>query len=492
MTEPAAVSRLGHRLLSMARRPAPRASSVACPLCQMNLDLRQHDAAKAHGELPPTPVLYITQLLGLALGLSAKELGLGALTVRADGLLSEKDQKYETTNANATTRASTTVNQLTNCQPRQLSPWAQCWYAAAAWLASRPLWTCRPPAFACIWSKRIRPSAARMARLDKTFPTGDCATCIISPKLVECMRDQNIDVMTMTDVLKLEGEPGNFKATLRRRPRYVDLSKCNACGDCATVCPVEMRSRYEAGMANRKAIDRSFAQASPNAFFITKRDRAACSSGCPIDTSVQAYVALIAAGKFQEAAENIRRDNPLPSICGRVCFHPCAVAVQSRPGGRRPINIRALKRFALDQFPDAAPPRPRRPPASGWRSSAPVRPGLAAAHGLAAGRTCASKCSSRSPCWAACWRWASPTIACPPEVLRHDLAAIESLGVQFHVNTEIGKHELEVGKSEVGIGSFPVHLSSFILHPCPSTRSSWPPGPIKAASWTSPAKIARA
>ena len=49
-----------------------------------------------------------------------------------------------------------------------------------------------------------------MARLDKTFPTGDCATCIISPKLVECMRDHNIDVLTMADVIALQGEAGPF------------------------------------------------------------------------------------------------------------------------------------------------------------------------------------------------------------------------------------------------------------------------------------------
>jgi heterodisulfide reductase subunit A-like polyferredoxin len=70
-----------------------------------------------------------------------------------------------------------------------------------------------------------------MARLDKTFPTGDCATCILSPKLVECMRDPNIDVLTLSDVLKLEGEPGHFKATVVQRPRYVELEKCTACGD---------------------------------------------------------------------------------------------------------------------------------------------------------------------------------------------------------------------------------------------------------------------
>jgi NADH:ubiquinone oxidoreductase subunit E len=77
-----------------------------------------------------------------------------------------------------------------------------------------------------------------MARLDKTFPTGDCATCIISPKLVECMRDYNIDVLTMADVESLEGEAGHFKATLRKRPRSVKAEQCTGCGDCWTICPV--------------------------------------------------------------------------------------------------------------------------------------------------------------------------------------------------------------------------------------------------------------
>jgi NADH:ubiquinone oxidoreductase subunit E/NAD-dependent dihydropyrimidine dehydrogenase PreA subunit len=77
-----------------------------------------------------------------------------------------------------------------------------------------------------------------MARLDKTFPTGDCATCIISPKLVECMRDYNIDVMTMSDVVQLEGEASRFKVEVRRRPRSVDADKCTGCGDCWQACPV--------------------------------------------------------------------------------------------------------------------------------------------------------------------------------------------------------------------------------------------------------------
>jgi NADH:ubiquinone oxidoreductase subunit E len=77
-----------------------------------------------------------------------------------------------------------------------------------------------------------------MARLDKTFPTGDCATCIISPKLVECIRDYNIEVLTMADVVSLEGEPGRFTAKVRKRPRSVKADKCTGCGDCWTACPV--------------------------------------------------------------------------------------------------------------------------------------------------------------------------------------------------------------------------------------------------------------
>ncbi len=77
-----------------------------------------------------------------------------------------------------------------------------------------------------------------MARLDKTFPTGDCATCIISPKLVQCLRDYNIEVLTMADVKSLEGEAGAFKVEVQRRPRGVIAAKCTGCGDCWSACPV--------------------------------------------------------------------------------------------------------------------------------------------------------------------------------------------------------------------------------------------------------------
>lgn len=101
LTHPDVVCRLGHRLLSMARAAGADLVAVACPMCQMNLDLRQKDAAEAHGPLPETPIPYITQLLGLALGLEPAELGLGALFVapnllgRAVPLLAAAEQCHD-------------------------------------------------------------------------------------------------------------------------------------------------------------------------------------------------------------------------------------------------------------------------------------------------------------------------------------------------------------------------------------------------------------
>jgi heterodisulfide reductase subunit A-like polyferredoxin len=74
-----------------------------------------------------------------------------------------------------------------------------------------------------------------MARLDKTFPTNDCSTCILSPKLVEAGRHLNIELITYADLESVEGEAGNFSVKIRRKPRFVDPDKCTACGLCGKV-----------------------------------------------------------------------------------------------------------------------------------------------------------------------------------------------------------------------------------------------------------------
>ena len=195
--------------------------------------------------------------------------------------------------------------------------------------------------------------------MDKTFPTGDCAMCILSPKLVECARNKNIEIITLADVQGISGTPGNFKVKLRQNPRYVDLNKCNACGDCTDACPVDLPNEFDRCLGTRKAIFRPYPQAIPNVFGISKATgRAPCGSSCPAGVNAQGYVALIAAGKFKEAYELVRERCPLPAACGRVCQHPCEDNC-NRGEIDQAVSIRDLKRFASDYVdlnPDQYPP----------------------------------------------------------------------------------------------------------------------------------------
>ncbi len=189
----------------------------------------------------------------------------------------------------------------------------------------------------------------RMAQLDKTFPTNDCSMCTISPKLVETGRHLNIALMTDTDLMKVEGEAGHFRVTVRRRPRYIDVTKCTGCSDCAQVCPVPIVGRFDEGMAQQRAAFKLYPQAVPNAYAIEKRGVAACRDACPTGQRAQGYIALIREGRYQDAMRTIKEDNPFPGICGRICNHRCEEAC-NRNQVDEPISIASLKRFVADQI----------------------------------------------------------------------------------------------------------------------------------------------
>src|SRR4030042_2074771 len=193
-----------------------------------------------------------------------------------------------------------------------------------------------------------------MAQLDKTFPTNDCSMCILSPKLVEAGRHLNIQTLTYSEVVNVEGKPGNFEVTLRKKPRYIDPSKCTGCGECPEACPVKITSQFDEGLVNRKAIYRPYAQAFPNIFTIEKGDRAPCGLTCPAHINVQGYVALIGAGKYTEALSLIRENLPLPGVLGRICPHPCEKEC-NRKELDEPIAICELKRFVADQIKTELP-----------------------------------------------------------------------------------------------------------------------------------------
>ena len=187
----------------------------------------------------------------------------------------------------------------------------------------------------------------RMAQLDKTFPTNDCSMCTISPKLIEVDKHLNIDVITNADVVELEGEAGSFRVKVRKRPRFVDLEKCNACGDCIEKCPVEVPSEFDEGTMPRKAIFKRYPQAIPGAVAISKAERPPCVLTCPAHVNCQGYAALIGQGRFAEAYDLIRQRNPFPAACGRICHHPCESQC-NRQELDQPVAVNNLKRFAAD------------------------------------------------------------------------------------------------------------------------------------------------
>jgi heterodisulfide reductase subunit A-like polyferredoxin len=186
-----------------------------------------------------------------------------------------------------------------------------------------------------------------MAQLDKTFPTNDCAMCVISPKLVEAGRHLNIDLHTTTEVEKIEGQAGNFTVTLLKQPRYIHLDKCTACGECSKVCPIEVPNQFDMSLRDRKAAFKLYPQGMPSAFAIDKRGTAPCKATCPAHVSIQGYIALINDGRYDEALKLFKQDHPFPGICGRVCHHPCEGEC-TRNDVDQPLAIRELHRFLAD------------------------------------------------------------------------------------------------------------------------------------------------
>ncbi len=105
----------------------------------------------------------------------------------------------------------------------------------------------------------------RMAQLDKTFPTLDCAACILTPKMVEAAQSEKINIISYAELEKVTGYVGNFTATIRKKARYIDETKCTGCGVCTEKCPSRKGlNAFNMGLNTRGAVYIPFAQAIPN------------------------------------------------------------------------------------------------------------------------------------------------------------------------------------------------------------------------------------
>lgn len=279
-----------------------------------------------------------------------------------------------------------------------------------------------------------------MAKLDKTFPTNDCSTCMISPKFLEVNAHPDIEILTRSQVIGIEGEAGNFTLKIRKFPRFIDERLCTACGRCAEVCPIEVPDSFNQGLSLRRAAYKHFPQAIPSAYAIDKAGTAPCKAACPSGISIEGFIALIRKGLYRDAIKLIKRDNPFPATCGRVCPHPCETACY-RGLQDEPVAIEKLKRFVADidlfssspYIPDKKPPKGKKVAVIG---AGPA--GLTVAYYLAIeGYDVVVFEALERP--GGLLQYGIPPFRLDRNVVRKEIEIIERLGVVFRTGTSWGR-----------------------------------------------------
>jgi len=278
-----------------------------------------------------------------------------------------------------------------------------------------------------------------MAQLDKTFPTNDCSMCTLAPKLVEAGRHLNIEIVTNSELIGLEGEPGKFDAKIFHHARFVDPDICTSCGECAPVCPVKVPDAYNEELGERKAIYKLYPQAIPNTYAVTKKGHSPCKRACAVHTSAQGYLALIADGRYAEAYTVANEPNPFTAVCGRVCTHKCETDC-TRGEVDEPLAIAGLKRFISDYAFDNVP-LPEKAEVTFKEKVAVVGAGpsgLTAARDLALLGYAVTVFESK-PEPGGMLRFGIPEYRLPKAALQQDIDRITALGVDLQCDKAAGK-----------------------------------------------------
>ena len=174
----------------------------------------------------------------------------------------------------------------------------------------------------------------KMAQLDKTFPTLDCAACILTPKMVEAGQHENIRILSYSEVEEVHGFVGNFDVKIRRKARFVDETKCTGCGLCTEKCPMrKVPNEFNMGLDNRSAIYIPFAQAVPKVATIDPRYCMMLNSGkCGVCSKV------CEAGAINYKQEDEILEEKYGAIVAATGFNP--------------ISLDKFDEFAYSRSPD--------------------------------------------------------------------------------------------------------------------------------------------
>jgi NADPH-dependent glutamate synthase beta subunit-like oxidoreductase/formate hydrogenlyase subunit 6/NADH:ubiquinone oxidoreductase subunit I len=255
------------------------------------------------------------------------------------------------------------------------------------------------------------------------------------PLYLRVTRHPLVTPLTRARVDSIEQSGDGFRAVITRDPLYIDYDLCTGCGECMEVCPL-----HDTGQA---PLSRSPAYCPSRALELDKRKLPACRVECPLGVNVQAYMALAARSRFDEALAVIKETNPLPGICGRVCHHPCEEACR-RTEIEQAIAIRDIKRFLADHETSHGSPRfekaerPQREERVAVVGSGPA--GLTAAHFL---RRAGLKVTvfESLPQAGGMLRAGINAFRLPRNVLDAEIRAIADEGVEIRVNTTVSSVE---------------------------------------------------
>ena len=195
----------------------------------------------------------------------------------------------------------------------------------------------------------------KMILLSKVFPTLDCASCISTPKMSLAASHPNIDLKVYTEVkdIRRSGN-GTFKATIVKKPTFVDFAKCTGCQDCERVCSVTVPDQFNFDLVSRRAAYIAFPQAVPKKAVIEREGTSPCTYACPAGIKANGYISLARRGDLEKAFNLIMEDAPLVGSLGRACYAPCQSECTREKIGDAP-EIKLLKRFIADWYYERHP-----------------------------------------------------------------------------------------------------------------------------------------
>jgi heterodisulfide reductase subunit A-like polyferredoxin len=279
----------------------------------------------------------------------------------------------------------------------------------------------------------------KMVLLSKVFPTLDCASCISTPKMAATVHHPNVTVFTYSEVDGIRrGGDGGFRATIRRKPRFVQEDLCTGCRQCESACQVSVPDQFNEQMVARRAAHIPFPQALPQKALIERAGSSPCTSACPAGIKPHGYVALVRSGEDEKAFRLVLEATPLVGSLGRACYAPCESEC-TRSALEGPVSIRRLKRFLADTHYARGDLRPAAvPPPNGRRvavvGSGPA--GLTAAWQLAR-RGYGVKVFEAAPEPGGMLRLGIPAFRLPSEVVADDVANLAALGVEIETDARV-------------------------------------------------------